>query len=324
MEINLSNNKKTANKGITLIALVITIIVLLILAGVSIAMLTGENGILTQANDAKTDTEIGEEKEQIRLAYNAAKIAAVVEGKSITATGLNAEFVTNGVNATASGSNPIKVVYGENTYTINETTGEIIGPTTEEVVTGKWSEPYDIEGFTHIEGEWDTGYVIQDNVTKSEFVWIPVGGTINGTTINLERTFYDENLLTEEFATNDGYENLAQLIDEWYGVDTIEELWANHTEGADYIADFIDSVEENGGFYIGRYEAGDSSAADHRSSSNISDTTAGTLVSKKNVYAYSYIAQEDAKAKAKTFPLENKQYVNYSFEKVYIALFLFY
>ena len=37
-------------KGITLIALVITIIVLLILAGVSIAMLTGNNGILTQAN----------------------------------------------------------------------------------------------------------------------------------------------------------------------------------------------------------------------------------------------------------------------------------
>ena len=36
-------NKKVSNKGITLIALVITIIVLLILAGVSIAMLTGEN-----------------------------------------------------------------------------------------------------------------------------------------------------------------------------------------------------------------------------------------------------------------------------------------
>ena len=40
------------SKGITLIALVITIIVLLILAGVSIAMLTGDNGILTQANSA--------------------------------------------------------------------------------------------------------------------------------------------------------------------------------------------------------------------------------------------------------------------------------
>ena len=47
------------NKGITLIALVITIIVLLILAGVSIAMLTGENGILTQANESKIWTDLG-------------------------------------------------------------------------------------------------------------------------------------------------------------------------------------------------------------------------------------------------------------------------
>ena len=49
--------KKTENKGITLIALVITIIVLLILAGVSIAMLTGQNGILTQAQNAKTQNQ---------------------------------------------------------------------------------------------------------------------------------------------------------------------------------------------------------------------------------------------------------------------------
>ena len=49
-------NKKTS-KGITLIALVITIIVLLILAGVSIAMLTGKNGIITQAQNAKNKTE---------------------------------------------------------------------------------------------------------------------------------------------------------------------------------------------------------------------------------------------------------------------------
>ncbi len=54
-------------KGITLIALVITIIVLLILAGVSIAMLTGDNGILNQANDSKIETAVGTVKEQIKL-----------------------------------------------------------------------------------------------------------------------------------------------------------------------------------------------------------------------------------------------------------------
>ena len=69
-EINKSKIDKTAiknKKGITLIALVITIIVLLILAGVSIAMLTGTNGILTQAQKAKLSTELSSYKEQLEL-----------------------------------------------------------------------------------------------------------------------------------------------------------------------------------------------------------------------------------------------------------------
>ena len=53
-------------KGITLIALVITIIVLLILAGVTIATLTGENGILTQADAAKDNTNRAEAIEKIK------------------------------------------------------------------------------------------------------------------------------------------------------------------------------------------------------------------------------------------------------------------
>ena len=61
------NNFKKSSKGITLIALVITIIVLLILARVSIATLTGENGILTRAQDAKEQTEIASVKEQAQL-----------------------------------------------------------------------------------------------------------------------------------------------------------------------------------------------------------------------------------------------------------------
>lgn len=58
------------NKGITLIALVITIIVLLILAGVSIAMLTGNNGVLTQAKNASSDTKVAEAKESVSLKVN--------------------------------------------------------------------------------------------------------------------------------------------------------------------------------------------------------------------------------------------------------------
>lgn len=54
-------------QGITLIALVLTIIVLLILAGVAIAMLSGENGILKKAAEAKTKTEEGQKKEETTL-----------------------------------------------------------------------------------------------------------------------------------------------------------------------------------------------------------------------------------------------------------------
>ena len=59
------NNGK--NKGITLIALVVTIIVLLILAGISISMLTGQNGILQRASEAKERTEAAQTEEQTAL-----------------------------------------------------------------------------------------------------------------------------------------------------------------------------------------------------------------------------------------------------------------
>ena len=59
------------NKGITLIALVITIIVLLILAGVTIATLTGDNGILTKAQNAKTQNDKATVKEKVDLAIAA-------------------------------------------------------------------------------------------------------------------------------------------------------------------------------------------------------------------------------------------------------------
>ena len=73
--------------GITLIALVITIVVLLILASVSIAMLTGDNGILTKAGDAKIETALGTVKEQVRL-Y---QIEKKMNEQEVTAESLLAE-----------------------------------------------------------------------------------------------------------------------------------------------------------------------------------------------------------------------------------------
>ena len=71
----------TNNKGITLIALVITIIVLLILAGVSIAMLTGQNGILTQSSNSKDKTNAAEVAERVNMELNA-QLSRAMAGES--------------------------------------------------------------------------------------------------------------------------------------------------------------------------------------------------------------------------------------------------
>ena len=78
--------------GVTLIALVITIIVLLILAGVTIAMLTGQNGLLNKAGEAKEGTEIAEEKEKIAMALEADLVTN--SGEKNTKEGLQTELDT--------------------------------------------------------------------------------------------------------------------------------------------------------------------------------------------------------------------------------------
>lgn len=71
-------------KGITLISLVVLIIVLLILAGVSIMVLTGDNGLLNRTTSAKENTEQAGIIENIRLAYQNALIGQYTnDGKSI-------------------------------------------------------------------------------------------------------------------------------------------------------------------------------------------------------------------------------------------------
>ena len=117
-----------SNKGITLIALVVTIVVLLILAGVSISMLTGENGIITQAQNAKERTEIGEEKEAISVAYSGAKIKK--EGTDVTANDMQEEFNQNGTKANASGNIYVQFTESKRWYYVQG--GNIEGPLEEE------------------------------------------------------------------------------------------------------------------------------------------------------------------------------------------------
>ena len=84
----------TNNKGITLIALVITIIVLLILAGVSIAMLTGQNGILTRATDSKIESSDAEIVERVNMELNAQLTNAMTGNAFDTQTTMEANIGT--------------------------------------------------------------------------------------------------------------------------------------------------------------------------------------------------------------------------------------
>lgn len=76
--------RATKEKGITLIALVVTIVVLLILAGVSISLILDENGVIQKAKDAKTATIIDKEREQVDLAYSSVKIEKLGESDDPT------------------------------------------------------------------------------------------------------------------------------------------------------------------------------------------------------------------------------------------------
>ena len=117
--------KKSKETGITLIALVVTIVVLLILAGVSISMLTGENGVITQAKKAKEETEIAEEKEAVQIAYTGA-MGEKYDPDSITASDIQKQLDANGTKATASGNIKVKFTKSGRIYKINGS--KISGP----------------------------------------------------------------------------------------------------------------------------------------------------------------------------------------------------
>ena len=89
--------KRTKQNGITLIALVITIIVLLILAGVSIATLTGPNGLLTQAMEAKRKTEEAAQNEQAALDRINDYISENTEGAYSEEKGVNTPKLASGM-----------------------------------------------------------------------------------------------------------------------------------------------------------------------------------------------------------------------------------
>ncbi len=150
--------KKHENKGITLIALVITIIVLLILAGVTIASLSGENGILTRAKEAKIATENAKKDELAKLDELNAYIENVGE------TIYNGEKEVNRPQV-AEGMIPVKF-NGNDWIICSENDNEWYDYTRK-----NWANIMLSDGT--YKDKNNIGQVVKENELGSMFVWIP-------------------------------------------------------------------------------------------------------------------------------------------------------
>ncbi len=108
---NFEKKEIKTSKGITLIALVVTIIVLLVLAGISINIAMGSNGLIQRARDSKIENEKGREKEIIAFAYDSALIKKTSNGDTSFVKGIELNSELNNAEATAKNNNPIIVTF---------------------------------------------------------------------------------------------------------------------------------------------------------------------------------------------------------------------
>ena len=113
-------NKK--EKGITLIALVVTVIVLLILATVTISIITGDDGVIDQARDAKSETEISQWEERIDIAI----LNAEGNSEEVTMDTIIQELINRGIISDAS--------------KVDKTTGDITTNDPSYVISGKLND----------------------------------------------------------------------------------------------------------------------------------------------------------------------------------------
>ena len=190
--------KTKEKRGITLIALIITIIVLLILAAVSIATLTGDNGLLNKAQEAKVENDKAGERDQIQLAYQAAKMEEYqdTEGTKTFKDIFEEELEKNrltGATVTDNGDGSYTVTLeNENSYKIDQN-GNITEPEPpislddakkEDMLSKPDNSKVAVEdgtltlpaGFKVAEDSAETikkGIVVEDNA-GNEFVWVPV------------------------------------------------------------------------------------------------------------------------------------------------------
>ena len=251
------------NKGITLVALVVTIVVLLILAGVSINLVLGDNGIIAKAKEAQRKSAEASQNDLIGMNELAQQLGEKING------------------STGSGSG-------------NGGTG---GKTEPETVPYLPSDDFHYDTSTSV----DTGLIIADS-NGNEYVWVVVPRTtaVYKTTGLGKTTFTDadyRSIETDLKNYTSTYGTTDDFSDTWYA-DTNNEGWLTEAEYKTLKNDMLKSVYENGGFYVGRYEAG---IVENRTlygpkNSDGKYTIEGmsTPVSKADAYPYTWVTRTQA------------------------------
>ena len=298
----------------------ITIIVLLILAGVTIATLTGDNGILKKAGDAKTQTEQAKEDENLKIAIagsygtdgklNLKDLKDNLENQGINYdknnTGFPLEVTVNGEKKKIDENGNVTVKL--ESVADSKTKGTVFDDVTtlEDTYGNQVKVPKGFKIASDSATEVTGGIVIEDaTYTKtigSQFVWIPVGTgenaikKANKETVEIELGRYD-------FTKNsDG----TITTSEYSGSNT-EDTTASHNSSrenaiAKDIEKFKTSANSNHGYYIGRYEAGVVDYNSSVSTSNSNNETNWTgytgdnikLVCKKEQQVWNYVTQNKA------------------------------
>ena len=247
--------KHKSTRGITLIALVITIIILLILAGISISALTNQ-GLFRNAKAAQNATEKAEKEQGQRLNEYEDEINKYLNNSNEDE---KIGLITDNINKELSKT--------DNTKLKDEKGNRIVVPAGFKIVNGATTV--------------DKGIVIEDvteTATKgSQFVWVPVGTITkaDGTTATVTLGRYDFDATTGKESAYSG----SHIEEDANDASTLKK-WGNTI--AKNITNFKNSVATNGGYYIGRYEARTATARSAVGNALTQITEKGT----ENVYNY--------------------------------------
>ena len=257
--INIKMNCHKQN-GITLIALVVTIVVLLILAGVSINALFGNSGIIEKAKEAQNKMDKAAEND--RKEING--LSDWIEEK--TGSSNNSETSLKSYEKANKDTNGMLT---ENAVYTDKENAKVTIP--------KGFKVSDVEETANSDGEQTVskGLVIQDK-NGNEFVWIPVNYTATG--VDTNNNDLDDGFEAMFKRNNSNDENYSEPFS-YTDIDG-DKYTGYPEEETDYM-NMMKSVQKNNGFYIGRYETG---TKKQRTSS-----TTDTIVVQRDAYPYTSV-----------------------------------